>query len=263
VFLKTEADAKRRPPAKTTGAREDHRRPRRPPAPTKTTGAHISLIGHITKDERRRYRTATEMANGFGNRFLWACARRSKELPEGGHLDGTVLEKLQSRLVQALAKARQSGALRRDDEAREIWREAHGELSADRPGMTGALLGRAEAHVFRLSMLYAALDGGAEVRPPHLLAALAVWGFCEQSVRHVFGDALGDSVADELIRLLRAAPDGLTRWDMSNALGRHVLADRIGKALALLAEHGLARMAPRTADGRGRPEERWLAVVRA
>jgi predicted ArsR family transcriptional regulator len=94
------------------------------------------------------------------------------------------------------------------------------------------------------------------------MAALAVWDYCEQSVRHVFGGALGDPVADELLRLLRAAPDGMSRWEMSNALGRHVSSDRIGRALALLAEHGLARMAPRQTGGAGRPEERWLAVSR-
>ena len=50
---------------------------------TRATGAHISLIGHITADELRRYLTQTEQANGFGNRHLWFCVKRSKELPHG------------------------------------------------------------------------------------------------------------------------------------------------------------------------------------
>jgi len=53
---------------------------------TKATGAHISVIGHITSDELRRYLTATEQANGFANRFLWICVRRSKLLPLGGRV---------------------------------------------------------------------------------------------------------------------------------------------------------------------------------
>jgi hypothetical protein len=228
-------------------------------SPAKATGAHVSLIGHITKDELRRYLTTTEMANGFGNRHLWACVLRSKELPEGGRLDDLALDGLKGRLAEALAAARCFGAMRRDEYAREIWREVYGELSADRPGLTGALLGRAEAHVLRLSLLYALLDCSPEVRAPHLMAALAVWEYCEQSVRHVFGDALGDPVADELMRLLRAAPGGMSRWEMTNALGRNVQSDRIGRALALLAEHGLAHMGGPTHEGRGRPEERWFA----
>jgi hypothetical protein len=229
-------------------------------SPARATGAHVSLIGHITKDELRRYLSTTEMANGFGNRNLWACARRSKELPEGGQVDQAALQALQLRLAAAVNAAAGMGELRRDDEAREIWRSVYSDLSADRPGLTGALLGRAEAHVLRLSLLYAVLDASAEVRAEHLMAALAVWSYCEQSVRHIFGDALGDPVADELMRLLRAAPDGMTRWEMYNALGRHQSSERTGRALALLAEHHLVRCEKRQTGGR--PEERWFATGR-
>src|SRR5262249_45494302 len=39
-------------------------------SPARATGAHISLVGHVTAEELRRYLTATESANGFGNRHL-------------------------------------------------------------------------------------------------------------------------------------------------------------------------------------------------
>jgi hypothetical protein len=48
------------------------------------SGAHISVIGHITREELTRNLSQTEVANGLGNRFLWLCVRRSKLLPEGG-----------------------------------------------------------------------------------------------------------------------------------------------------------------------------------
>jgi hypothetical protein len=51
------------------------------------TGAHISINGHITKDDLRRLLTATESANGFAKRFLFAAVRRSKVLPEGGNIE--------------------------------------------------------------------------------------------------------------------------------------------------------------------------------
>jgi hypothetical protein len=53
-------------------------------SPAKATGAHISILGHVTAEEIRRYLSATEQANGFGNRFLWFLVRRSKVLLEGG-----------------------------------------------------------------------------------------------------------------------------------------------------------------------------------
>ena len=55
-------------------------------SPARATGAHISILAHITREELRRYLQATEAANGFANRFLWLCVRRSKVLPEGGRL---------------------------------------------------------------------------------------------------------------------------------------------------------------------------------
>lgn len=52
--------------------------------PVKATGAHIGIVGHITEMELRRYLSETEVFNGFGNRFIWICVKRSKVLPEGG-----------------------------------------------------------------------------------------------------------------------------------------------------------------------------------
>lgn len=53
-------------------------------SPARTTGSMVSVIGHVTADELKRYLTATETANGFANRYLFAAVRRSKELPFGG-----------------------------------------------------------------------------------------------------------------------------------------------------------------------------------
>jgi hypothetical protein len=50
----------------------------------KVNGAHISLIGHITKDELLRRLDTTELANGLCNRMLWVCTKRSKKLPHSG-----------------------------------------------------------------------------------------------------------------------------------------------------------------------------------
>ena len=56
--------------------------------PLRATGAHIGIVGHVTRDELLRYLTATELANGFANRFLLVAVKRSKLLPFGGALDG-------------------------------------------------------------------------------------------------------------------------------------------------------------------------------
>jgi hypothetical protein len=138
------------------------------------------------------------------------------------------------------------------------WHEVYEQLSEGKPGLAGSLLARAEAHVMRLACLYALLDLSEVVRAVHLVAALAFWDYCEQSVRFVFGDSLGDPLCDEILRALRNAPQGMTRTEIRELLGRHQPADRISVALGLLLEYGLARFEKKETGGR--PEERWFAV---
>jgi hypothetical protein len=229
-------------------------------SPLKATGAHVSLIGHCTTEELNRYLSATEQANGFGNRVLWVCVRRSKSLPEGGALDPAALDCVRERLRQAVELAKLTGRIRRDEGARAVWHAVYEQLSEGRPGMAGALLGRAEVHVMRLACLYALLDLSREVRPEHLQAALALWEFAERSVCFVFGNNLGDPVADELLRMLEAAgARGASRTEIRDWFGRNRGADRIARALGLLLEHKLACVVTSQEKGTGRPTERWYA----
>ena len=155
----------------------------------KATGAHVSIIAHVTRDDLRRDLTKTEMANGFANRFLWPLVRRSKALPEGGRVPEEDMEPLVSRLKRAVEFARAVGLMQRDEAARELWIKEYLRLSSDVPGLLGAVLSRAEAQVMRLAGIYALLDQSDIVRVEHLQAALAVWDFIEDSARHIFGEA--------------------------------------------------------------------------
>jgi hypothetical protein len=139
-----------------------------------------------------------------------------------------------------------------------MWRELYPALSGDRHGLAGCLTGRAEAHVLRLSVIYALLDRSPVVRADHLTAAVAVWEYAEQSVVCIFGDSTGNPLADTILTLLRQAPGGLTRTEIREMAGKNLPADRIGQALGLLAQMGLARCEAR--DTGGRPSEQWFPV---
>jgi hypothetical protein len=121
----------------------------------RATEAHISIIGHITKDELRRLLTDTAAGNGFANRFLWICARRSKLLPDGGTLHTMDFEPMIRRLHPAADFASKVGELRRDKQARAIWHSVYPSLSEGKPGLLGAVTSRAEAQTMRLACLYA------------------------------------------------------------------------------------------------------------
>ena len=224
----------------------------------KATGAHVSVIGHVTADELRRELSSTEAGNGFANRFLWLCTKRSQELPEGGSLEESDLLPLAARLAAAIDMGRQRNELRRDDDARALWYAVYHDLSEGGPGLAGAVTSRSEAQTMRLALLYALLDGADCIRRDHLTAALALWEYVEASAKFVFGDSLGDPVADDILRALKTAPDGLSRTDLRELFQRHQSSERVGQALALLAQHQRARMETRTDTG-GRPAERWYA----
>ena len=224
--------------------------------PTRATGAHISIVAHITADELRRRLSDTAVANGFGNRFLFAYAKRSKLLPNGGAFRAENAHKLTTRIVEARDFAARVGELRRDEEAMAIWEGVYPELTADRPGLFGAITARAEAQVVRLACIYALLDKPHVIRKEHMMAALAVWKYCEDSARFIFGEALGDSTADSILKLLRENAAGVDRTQISANFGRNKKKAEIDRALQVLVDNGAARMEPR--DTEGRPVEVWF-----
>ena len=145
-------------------------------------------------------------------------------------------------------------------DTRELWESVYGPLSEGKPGLTGALLARGEAQVVRLASIYGLLDESTQIYPLHLQAALALWDYSEASVRFIFGNALGDPMADQIYNALKIATTGLTRTEISNLLGRNVQAGRIGAALDLLHRHHLARVEQVTETG-GRAAQRWFCVT--
>jgi Protein of unknown function (DUF3987) len=85
-----------------------------------------------------------------------------------------------------------------DEEASELWESVYDELTEGKPGLLGAMVARAAPIVLRLACLYCLLDQEqVQVQPPHLRAALALWRYCEESATYIFGDSLGDPMADQ------------------------------------------------------------------
>jgi hypothetical protein len=224
--------------------------------PLTATGAHISQIGHCTADELRRYLDATEAANGFANRYLFVCVRRARLLPDGGgYIDW---EPFAHRLNEIVTGALSISRVTMDEEAHVLWCRVYEKLSEPKPGLLGAVLARAEAQVIRLALTYALLDQSPYISTPHLRAALECWRYAEQSARFVFGDALGEPVADGILAALRQAPDGLTRTQISEVFDHHVTANKLAQGFQILQRAGLVTPEKRATDGR--PAVVWHAV---
>jgi hypothetical protein len=180
-------------------------------------------------------------------------------LPFGGNLHEGALDAIIDGLHAALTFGRNSpGEFSFDPEAEAEWVRVYPVLSADRTGLAGALLSRAEAQTLRLTMLYAALDSARTIRIEHLRASLAVWHYSERSVAFIFRDKTGNPLADQILSsLLEKGSEGLSRTEIHELVSRHVLAAEVDQALGALRALGLAVMA--STKTKGRPEQRWFA----
>lgn len=223
--------------------------------PIKATGGHISIMGHITHEELDRVLTEVDKANGLGNRFCWVFTRRARHLADPQRLPDLEVQPLAHKVRRALEFGRSAGTIRRSPEASELWEQIYPELSKDYPGLFGAITARAEAHVLRLSLIYALLDQSSQVQPQHILSACAFWSYCEQSARLIFGDRIGDPVADRIMDALRVTSE-LSETAIHDLFGRNQKADRISRVLNELLMRKLVTLEERQGD-KGRPQRVW------
>lgn len=219
----------------------------------KATGAHISIIGHITTEELLRYLTNTEVANGFGNRFLWLCVKRSKELPHGGNFQSVNFSVLVNRLRETIEYARNIEQIKWDERTYYLWTKIYHHLSQGRPGLVGSLTARSEAYVCRIASIYALLDKSDLIRIEHLKAAVAIFDYVEQSATYIFRDKTGDPLANKILEAITANSEGMTKTDINNYLGRNIDAEQISTSLEFLLKIG--KIKNKHIQTSGRPRE--------
>ena len=221
---------------------------------TVVDGAHIAVVAHISADELRSKLTDTEVAAGFANRFLFVCVRRSKLLPDGGNLDDAVVADLSRKVAFVVMQCRKVGILKRTPEAAELWCDLYRQMDQDEPGgLLGAIVARDSAQVLRLSVTYALLDGKNRIDVEHIRAAWAAWTYCRASAAYVFGESLGDVIADTLLRALRSAGKaGMNGTAQRDLFSRNATRAQLDNARELLISRGLA--ISQSVETGGRPQ---------
>ena len=235
-------------------------------SPEKVTDPYISMIGHVTPIDLRKYLNDVDAGNGFANRHLFIASKRIKLMSNPGSPNKKVLAAFTQRLAVAIAQARKVQQMYRSLEAEKLWTDMYKSLEAPRPGrLHGSVCTRASAHVVRLSMIYALLDtptvadlsgepkneAGAQPHNPsglltrkpniitakHLKSAYELWMYSERSSKMVFGNLLGDKTAEKILELLlEAGASGLLTGEI-----RQKVSDKKGVpgALGLLLEQEL------------------------
>jgi hypothetical protein len=223
-------------------------------SPMRATNAHVSIVAGITAEELRSNLT-TEIYNGFANRFLWCCSRQSRFLPSGGRLFDLDLCEFGRRFALAINAAKGERHIARDGEADELWGRdgsnagMYADLCAERPGVWGVVTARAAPQVLRLALIFGLLDGRSQIASQHLRAAREVWRYCDDSARYVFGESLGNPIADEILAALRTRYE-LTRDQIRQLFGGHKSSTDLTDALAYLARLEIVDYSQRRTGGR-------------
>jgi hypothetical protein len=141
------------------------------------TGAHISMLAGISKEELLAETSSADAQNGFLNRFLFICCQRARLLPQGDTFyqltETPEWAKLQKRFNENIHNA--AGAslhIKRSVNAQKAWGlneypddSPYQKLSQLRPGLWGTVTARAPQQVIRLSLITAVINGHRTIKP--------------------------------------------------------------------------------------------------
>lgn len=217
------------------------------------TEPHVGFVGHITKAELLPLLKKTDIWNGFANRILWVCARRTKHVAFPEPMAANVVAELAKEVAQAITLAqRATDPIALSVTGREMWAELYPTLTKDHGGTLGVVTARAEAQVLRLALIYTLLDCEDEIGTAHLEAAVAAWNYALASAAFIFGGQVIDPTEQKILSALRDGPLS-TNEIRTSVLANH--ADGLKETLERLQGTGqVTCVSQKTA---GRPRTTW------
>jgi len=219
-------------------------------SPLRATEPHISVIAHSTPEDLHDHFSNLEAANGLGNRFLFALTDRSKFLANPGRVPPKQLASLVHRVSTTVQWAATTGTIVRTPAGDALWAWLYPELTKDEPGLIGKLLARSEAHVARLSALYALSARTSQIDVPHLESALAAWRYVAASTRLIFCERTGNEAADRIRHEMVPGQSLSLTAIRSQIFNNHVTAGKLRTALEVLLAMGDIQVAEAATLGR-------------
>lgn len=221
-------------------------------SPLRASDAHISIIGHTTVEDLRDHLSTTDAANGLGNRFMFILAHRSQLLACPTRAPAADVKRLTARVAEAVRNAETVREIRFSADAKRLWEAVYPKLTRDKPGLLGSLLARAEAHVLRLSALYALLAQHPEVGVEDLEAALAFWDFVEASTTAIFAGRTGSRAADEIMTKITVDEEMDLTTLRKDLFSNHIGSAELQDAISLLEQMGIVSSRMERTGGRPR-----------
>lgn len=219
----------------------------------KSTGAHINIVGHITRHELEILLQKSDIFNGFANRFLWVCSRRQKIVPLPRPMDSDVVEEISKELSDAIDFGRYALEVTLADDTRKYWEGLYPSITRDEPGLVGVVTSRAEAQVLRLSLIFALIDCQNKIAPVHLKAAIALWQYCRESCKYIFGDRNHDPNKSKILDALKTGPKTLS--EVNAMFNGHFSSAKLNQLLIDLQSDGSVTCSKEKTGGR--PRQIW------
>ena len=219
------------------------------------------MIGHITLSELLECMREVENKNGFSNRVLWIAARREKKLPLPGWIDWRKYPDIISQLsdvMETLGSPAPEREIHWSSQAKKQWSDFYKSISTTNTGIVGSIIARSDAHVLRLTMLFAVLDNAASMETRHLNAAIAFWQYCERSAMWAFGEKTGNRAADQIYWALQREPKGMVRAQISlEVFNNHASKNAMDMVFSALVDAGSVRFEFECSKG-AKPSQRWF-----
>jgi len=204
--------------------------------PDEVDGHHLSIIGHAVIDQVKLLLDGNiDLVNGFANRFVWALAKKARDLELGGK--DVRLTDFAQQICDAQFAATKVKEIGFEIE-RSWWKEQYMVLNKERPGVIGAVTSRAPAHVRRFAAIYALLHKEKTVQKEHVEAALELWRYCNDSAEYILGKSTGNEMADKIAAALESRD--LTRSEVSSLFDRNKKREAINAALLVLEQWEIA-----------------------
>lgn len=186
----------------------------------RASNPHICIMGHITADELINRWQDVDAQSGFLNRFVILHIVRAKlcALPHPTpaqdieRLAGLVAETVRFAIGDDVL-ASNTREIRMTHDAISLWCAEYPALTAEAPGIVGAMLVRVEIYCRMLAMIFALLDQSSVIEPQHIRAALAWVNYWKASVGYIFqtlsakaeAGRLNDA-STEVLEFIRANP---------------------------------------------------------
>lgn len=166
---------------------------------------HIVITGHITASELIDRMSDVDALSGFLNRFVILHVARAKLVPMPVPTPVADIDRLAADVTGAVCfavgddvTACNASPVAMSPDAVVYWCQQYEALTAEQPGIAGALLVRTEIYARMFAMIFALLDKTNVIEVQHIKAALAWIDYWRASVIYIFQTLSAKAEAERL-----------------------------------------------------------------